>query len=237
MLRGESGELGRGRLRVPVPPPAHQRAGDPPAQVRGRRAARRRSRCRTCGRARTGWRRLRRSSVGEFDVQMLLALNDARRAPPRRRQDGVEGASSCGGATSPRMPRRRACGPTWPGSGCAGTRRRTARRPRPRCGEAFEKGLGARARRRRQDGPAAAGRSRSGAGAGRRRSCSRPTSGSRPRPWRPGRRRYATSCCVALSPGALVGSTPAWGGASRGSGQAARGGRLPLALMRRARRR
>jgi len=26
-----------------------------------------------------GWRRLRRTSLGEFDVQMLLALNDARR--------------------------------------------------------------------------------------------------------------------------------------------------------------
>jgi hypothetical protein len=38
---------------------------------------------------RDGWRRLRRSSVGEFDLQMLLALNDARRA--------AEGAAGWGG--------------------------------------------------------------------------------------------------------------------------------------------
>ena len=53
-------------------------------------------------------------------------------------------------------------------------------------------------------GPAAEGRSRCGAATARRRSCLRRTSGSPPRPWRPAEKRDEPSCCVALSPGALV---------------------------------
>ena len=91
---------------------------------------------------RAGWRRLQRSSAGEFDVQMLLALNDARRP--------AEAAAGWGGGrfelwrrTSP------GCGAPCVRADLAWLRLRwdTAAdqaEAEIAFGEAFEKGLGAR---------------------------------------------------------------------------------------------
>ena len=130
---------------------------------------------------RDGWRRLVRSSAGEFDVQMLLALNDARR--PAEAAAGWGGgrfelwrrdvAGRCPRTVRARRPRLAAAAlghRRGPGGGRDRARRGIRKGPR-----------GARSRAP-TCGPAAEARSPWGGGAARRRSCSRPTSGSPPRP-------------------------------------------------------
>ena len=215
------GRVGRRRLGLPVPAPAHHRAGDPPRKFA---AGEERPACRCPPwdrAARAGWRRLRSASVGEFDVQMLLALN-ARARPARA------------------------------AAGWGGGRFELWRRPAPGCDaplRAGRSGLAAAAlghpdRPRRGRGRAADGGREGGEAAEARSAPSGPVCG---RPWRgpgcahgspprwpagghrPGN-RYRIADRVALSLRGACGEVAPRGGAPSGkSGQAAPGGRIPLA--------
>ena len=171
--------------------------------------------------SREGWRRLQRSSVGEFEVQMLLALNDARR---RRRGGGGMGwrALRAVAANLARMPCTvRACrpglasAPLGHGDGPGGGRDRA--RPGIREGTQSaphgRRKVGQPGRGDRAGAPApgdddrvCARRAARGGGSGRRL-----------------KSRDATSCCVALSPpGGCRGARPHGGSNHWGSGRAAR---------------
>ena len=182
---------------------------------------------------REGWRRLQRSSLGEFDVQMLLALNDARRP--------AEAAAGWGGGRfelwrrpSPRMPRTvRARRPGLAAAALGHGRGPGGGRDRVRRG--IREGTRSAAHGRRKVGQPRRGDRPRAPGPRDDDRASRRTSASRPRPWRPGKKTVRSLVlCGTIARGAPVGERARMGGSNHWGtreGRPALGGsRMPLAL-------